>query len=254
MSKKFKFVQILVSAAILLGLFLPMGYSPQAADPAGIAKIQPALLSEIAAAAPDEMVRIIVQKADSSGAVEAYVQELGGQVLSELDLINAFVALLPGKQISEFIKTSAVNWVALDAPVISASIEPGSHTYRDEFNQEAYNGSDGTENWAGTPWVEFGESNGGSTGYIEVLDDRACVSDYCLEIEGDDHMQPWGVYRPVNLDGIASATLTFQYKRVYEINHRRSICTSLFRQRRYLDDAGYTGIGYQRQRSPICAI
>ena len=32
---------------------------------------------------------------------------------------------------------------------------PGMETYRDEFEIESYYSSDGTENWADTPWVEL---------------------------------------------------------------------------------------------------
>ncbi len=75
MSKKHKIVQILVTAAILLGLLLPLGYAPQAAEPASLS---PAL-AEIAADSPGKIVRVIVQKTDDSEQARNAVESLGGE-------------------------------------------------------------------------------------------------------------------------------------------------------------------------------
>ena len=169
---------------------------------------------------PDELFKVIVQKdAKNKDLKEMEPEELvkkgGGQVRKQLDLIVSFAAEMSGREIEKLAKNPKVRWISPDAPVVSTGVKPGTRTYRDEFNSVSYSGYDGTENWRKTPWVEFGESNGPGSGDIEVLDDGRCASGKCLELECDG-MQTWGVYRPVNLDGVASANLTFQYMRAYE--------------------------------------
>jgi serine protease AprX len=98
-----------------------MGLVSSAAAPVirAEAKLQP-ILEQIAAESPDEMVRLIVQKADVSSTAEDIVKELGGRVIKDLQIINAFVAELPAKTIALLQMNDSVNWVSFDSPVVSS--------------------------------------------------------------------------------------------------------------------------------------
>jgi hypothetical protein len=82
-------------------------------------------------------------------------------------------------------------------------------TFRDEFNTQSFDGSDGTLPWAGS-WLEIGESDGPvSNKDIGVYTDQ---SNYQLRIQDNDNGGE-GVARAADLTGAASVTLSFQYRR-----------------------------------------
>jgi hypothetical protein len=83
--------------------------------------------------------------------------------------------------------------------------------YRDEFLNESYNGSDGTDSWGG-PWIESGESDGPGDGAIEVPSDGHCHTDRCLRI-GQYGVDAAAVSRQFDSSGAGSVVLTFDYKR-----------------------------------------
>ncbi|MCD6291172.1 MAG: S8 family peptidase, partial [Anaerolineae bacterium] len=78
------------------------------------------LLPAAASATPatsDDLVRVIVQRADTSQTAEELTQSLGGQVLTDLHLINSFVALVPRSAISRLAAAPGVRWVSRDGPL-----------------------------------------------------------------------------------------------------------------------------------------
>jgi hypothetical protein len=90
------------------------------------------------------------------------------------------------------------------------TIEPAAckGTYRDEFNDTVWSGSDGTLSWS-DPWAEVGESDGATSGDVQVRNDE---SNYQLQIRDNDNGGE-GVERLVILSGASSATLSFDYRR-----------------------------------------
>jgi serine protease AprX len=82
--------------------------------------VQPALVAQ-AIEYPDQEVRVIVQKQSSATNVEAFVPRLGGQVIRDLAIINAFVAQLPAAQALELARMPGVTWVSLDGQTFSAT-------------------------------------------------------------------------------------------------------------------------------------
>jgi serine protease AprX len=84
------------------------------------ASLQPAL-AQMAAENPDAMVRVIVQKSGDSDHPEKMVSALGGQWIKDLQMINAFAAMIPAKAARSLSKMAFVNWISLDAPVISTA-------------------------------------------------------------------------------------------------------------------------------------
>jgi hypothetical protein len=81
-------------------------------------------------------------------------------------------------------------------------------TYRDEFNDTVWSGSDGTLAWS-NPWVEVGESDGPTGGDTRVEND---LSNYQLRIRDNDNGGE-GVERMVDLNGATKAMLSFDYRR-----------------------------------------
>ena len=122
-----------LSLVIMLALlFSPFRYvSPVAVAPVAIAdegqpvqmKIQPLLL-EKAAEDPTALVDVIVQQRKRDTRAEALVAQLGGVVTKDLRLIGAFAAQIPAGKLLELAQAANVRWISLDAPMMSASVNP----------------------------------------------------------------------------------------------------------------------------------
>jgi serine protease AprX len=103
--------QLLLIAILVLSAF---GFAAPQGE--AVAKAQPQLL-DLAAQAPDQMVRVIAQKMAGAQDAEALVAKLGGQMVADLHIINAFAAEMTAEAALELAKTDAVRWVSLDAPM-----------------------------------------------------------------------------------------------------------------------------------------
>jgi serine protease AprX len=108
------------------------------------------LLAQLAAAAPEQTVTVIVQKATTSGQAEALVEQLGGVVTKDLRLINAFAAELTAGAARELAASPAVRWVSPDAPTQSSNstrvfttwaTTPGTTTTSSFLNSDNINDS-----------------------------------------------------------------------------------------------------------------
>jgi serine protease AprX len=92
------------------------------AEPSGassgtaVARAQPNLL-QIAAQAPAQTVRIIVQKTAGVAGAEEEAIGLGGRILRDLSIINAFSVEMLAEDAVELARSESVRWVSLDAPV-----------------------------------------------------------------------------------------------------------------------------------------
>ena len=88
-----------------------------------------------------------------------------------------------------------------------------SGTYRDEFNTKDVNGSNGTLDWSTSPWVEVGETDGITSGDIQIMEDDSNDGHlYRLRIR-DNNNGGEGVEREVNLNGAVKAMLSLNYRR-----------------------------------------
>jgi serine protease AprX len=85
------------------------------------AKAQPELL-QLAQERPQDSFEVIVQEAGGNGA-EAVVRDLGGTILRDLKIINAFTASVQGSDVVDLASSPSVRWVSLDAHVMSANCE-----------------------------------------------------------------------------------------------------------------------------------
>ena len=84
-------------------------------------------------------------------------------------------------------------------------------TLRDEFNAVAYDGSDGTADWSATPWVEMWDDTFCYWNWACVWVDASDPSDLYLAMHSYDLNDYHYIYRPANLSGATSATLSFDY-------------------------------------------
>jgi hypothetical protein len=89
-------------------------------------------------------------------------------------------------------------------------LDPPCDNVRDEFNAIAYNGNDGTHNWV-NDWQESGESDGPTSGDMQVVTDAQCAAGNCFQFGGGGG--PTRVSREADLSGATIATLTFSYRR-----------------------------------------
>jgi serine protease AprX len=107
-------VQTLVLLLMLLAL-LPAAAHQQPA------RLQPALV-QLAASAPNALVDVIVQRQGAADALPALVRRLGGEITTDLSIINAFGARLPAATVVELARAPGVRWVSLDAPVAQSGL------------------------------------------------------------------------------------------------------------------------------------
>ena len=114
MNKPQKTFQICLIVGLLLGLLTP---AVLPVDP------QPVRMSDsvaqVMAENPGGTIRVIVQVTDEAHPAEQYVGHMGGRVLKELPLINAFVAEIPAQSVPQLSRMADVIWVSLDARVES---------------------------------------------------------------------------------------------------------------------------------------
>jgi serine protease AprX len=111
-----------ISALVITALLVPLLVVAPAAD--APLRIQPILL-QMAAERPDESVRVIVHKLGlpspgSGRTVEELVLRMGGRILRDLHIINAFATELPAETVPVLARASGVRWISLDAPVVTS--------------------------------------------------------------------------------------------------------------------------------------
>jgi serine protease AprX len=212
MSKTAKKIQIMLVFILIASLLAPMiGLGVASfAGPVRMAAIQPAL-AQVAAASPEEQQRVLVYKSGEGDRAERFVEQLDGQVLKDLSLINAFAAQLPGEAVEQLAGLDAVSRIALDAPVISTGKpvpepEPLQAIYAvyDQFSMPVYTNNDGTASWV-SDWMEAGDEGSPVSGQIKV--------DHLNQVrfENQDMGDLESLQRAVDLSLAESAQLSFSY-------------------------------------------
>lgn len=129
MNRLKKITQVFVLLTVLASLIGP-GAIPVNADPP---RVQP-VIANIAAQMPEQTLSVIVQKTLADRSLEELVIQLGGEVTSDLHIINAFAAELPARAVAELSLAPGVRWVSLDAPVFDAGVsaKPGKDPKKDD--------------------------------------------------------------------------------------------------------------------------
>jgi subtilisin family serine protease len=113
----------------------------------------------------EETASFIVE-AGRGGALAARraVETVGGQVTSELPIIDAVAAQLTHPQRQRLAKQSEVRGVFADAPV---QLNSDRANVRDNFDRVQWSNNDGRHRWA-TPWVEAGDDGSPLTGKVAI--------------------------------------------------------------------------------------
>ncbi len=117
MKRSQKIIQLFMALVMVAGLLAP---AAMALTPSQTPSLAPEL-NALASENPDQLVRVIVQKADDIVRAEELVAHMGGQFIRDLGLINAFAALVPAGQVAGLAARPAVAAVSLDAPVVSTA-------------------------------------------------------------------------------------------------------------------------------------
>lgn len=84
-------------------------------------RIQP-VLQNLVTQAPNETIRVIVQKETMADAVDELIVGLGGTVINDLHIINALSVEMPSRAIKSLASLEGVRWVSLDAPIERAAV------------------------------------------------------------------------------------------------------------------------------------
>lgn len=102
--------------------------------------------------------------------------------------------------------------VTVAGTILPLSVEAATvATYRDDFLNQSYSGSDGPDSWS-SPWQEGGEADGPDDGAIEVDSDGHCHTDMCLRL-GMNGPAAASVTRSFDSSGGNEITLTYDFKR-----------------------------------------
>jgi serine protease AprX len=196
MKRRPKLFQQAIILILITSLFAPaaLGIGPSAPR-------MSAMLAEMVAEDPSGILRVIVQKADDTPRAEHFVEQVGGQVLTELNMINAFAAQLPTKSVPKLASMAAVNWVYLDAAIKPAAIVTQTETLLDLFDSRTYTNNDGTQNWL-SDWVEINDDDRADGGKVKI--DKEV-----LKLEDKSK----GIQRSADLSMADTAILSLAYRR-----------------------------------------
>ena len=214
---------------ILLALILTFSLLAVSTGSASAKKDKPPRMDpdflQLVQAYPDAMFKVMVQKDAKNKDLKAMeleneVLKGRGQIRRQLGLILGFSAEMSGKEIEKLAKNPKVHWISPDAPVVSTGTN-GISTVLDSFKKISYTGNDGTEKWSGG-WTEGNQSGDAAmsiddVGIFRVVKSTRCAGGigYCLLV--DPGMAGGYVYREVDLNNVASATLSlYRYNRLNE--------------------------------------
>jgi serine protease AprX len=161
MLKLSRFLHLLIILAIVVGT------SASAMTLQAAPGHMPAALVELARSEPDRRVRVIVQKSGPGDEAEQLVESLGGEIVNELELLNAFSVNIEAGKLAGLSRNAAVAWLSLDAPVSAADTGSSTSpvTLRADFNQADYRAD--LASWE-SEWTEIGEDDGPHDGQVAI--------------------------------------------------------------------------------------
>jgi serine protease AprX len=214
MKKFFICFQFFVMLTLALGLLGPAAVKAVRAEQDDL-PVHPGLL-QVIQEHPDDLYRVVVQKASKEKNPEKQVEDGGGKVKKQLELITSFAAEMTGKEVLKLAKHKEVRWISIDAPMVSTSVE--SPVVMDSFTTTSYSGNNGSWAWASS-WLENGESTSPSAGLMQVSSSLSCAggSGYCLRVDPYKNAGDF-VYRQVNLSGALAVTLSLYRNNQLNIN------------------------------------
>lgn len=78
---------------------------------------------QLAEERPSQQLEIIVQKADNTSLAEEQVVQLGGKIIKDLPMINAFSAEITAGGAVQLANLPLIRWISLDAPLVKTNCE-----------------------------------------------------------------------------------------------------------------------------------
>jgi serine protease AprX len=121
------FVQwVLVFALLAPSLLTVASTGTTATATASIERIDPRI-TQVALQSPAQVVRVIVQKLSQDQSVEQLVAIMGGSIVSDLPIINAFAAEMSADAAYQLAQSPEVRWISIDAEVKSSLLGLGNN-------------------------------------------------------------------------------------------------------------------------------
>ena len=105
-----------------------------------------------------------ILQGNSTDAVVAAVQSVGGTVTHELGIINSVAATLTSLQYEALLVSPAILAISENASIRTAT---ALATVRDDFTAKVYSSNDGTVDWLGD-WAEINDGGGAVSGNVFV--------------------------------------------------------------------------------------
>jgi hypothetical protein len=125
----------------------------------------------------------------------------------------------------------------------SADDESEWRVYLDRFDEQRFDGNNGSHEWSG-PWTEVGENDGPeSGGAVWVWPHSYCSDGTCLKMGGRNDISGIGVVRTADLDNADDAKLCFEVRR-----HLLGEPSDAFVRVAISDDAGETWTTLKKYR------
>jgi len=200
-------------------LFGSLGASSPPANMAA-QRVHPMLL-QAAQRDPQQTLRVIVQRQRQRDGLETMLASLGGRVVQDFHIIDALVAELPAHAVLKLASDPGVHFISPDGAMERSGFT--SLTVADTFPSASYSNNTGTANWQGA-WVEGGESDGVTAGFLRVGSNSRCASGTCLAFGGSSaNVANRSLTRSANLAGVQSAVLSFSYRRYRSASNYGSV-------------------------------
>ena len=98
---------------------------------------------------------------------------------------------------------------------VATALDAATFTVRDEFTAQSFGNDDGSVNWAG-PWVESNDGSGAGGGQVQVTGG-------VLSLDNHDNGSLESATRAVDLSGASSATLTFNFAMLGDLDKNDSV-------------------------------
>lgn len=204
--------KVIINILLIVALLTPSAPLFAASNSTSNALLHP-FLEQIVQEQPTRVVRVIVQKLTQDNSVEEVTASLGGEVVRDLSIINAFVAKIPAKVLPQLAQADGVRWISPDSQVYKQNVSydqsatTNNASISDGFDSVSYDGSNGTANWT-SAWHEIGESDGPDLGNIAVVRFLAGGSQG-VRLQGG----AFGIERSMNLSTATESRLNIRYRR-----------------------------------------
>jgi serine protease AprX len=150
-------------AAAVMGILTSCSTATSGETPGTAREPVPGTTHDVGATRAAPAARSYIVEARSTADAAQYVKLVGGQVVSELGVINAVEATLTANQHRMLSKASGITQITENATVTTQA----AASVRDNFETGSFANNDGTHRWYGD-WVEQNDENSPFGGKISI--------------------------------------------------------------------------------------